>query len=187
MTKVPWCLHGENPTTCHAENIWQVFNLFFAGAARTSARNNLFAKGAIAQYVDVYLFHVLAPSSEKKFKLQFQKCCVLSGRCLSCCALEYVNQFQPLSQLPANLAFIFQGAGGNISSSCAVNSLLLPLACPGDSSFSAHRFGVSEAAPVLMASAMGVPNLLVGDFILSFVKGGNTRNIHFLPKKKISG
>ena len=98
------------------------------------------------------------------------------------CPVVHWNMSTSFNHYP-NLAFIFQGAGGNISSSCAVNSLLLPLACPGDSSFSAHRFGVSEAAPVLMASAMGVPNLLVGDFILSFVKGG-TRETPISYRKK---
>ena len=137
----------------HVCNVWK---LSFAVAARPWDWNKLCAKKVFAEYVDVYLCHVLATPSGK---LQVAVAAML----------HFIRQMVFIVFFPLvlwNMRTIF-----NHYPNC-----LLPLACPGGWSFSAHLFGASEAASVLMDSVLGVLTGLLGTNP-SLRKGGKTRKL----------
>ena len=120
----------------------------------------LCSKKVFAEYVDVYLCHVLAPPSGKlqvavAAMLHFIRQMVFIVFSRWCFGIR-----QPFSTIIPT----------------ANKPLLLPLACPGGWSFSAHLFGASEAASVLMDSVLVVLTGLLGTNP-SLRKGGKTRKL----------
>ena len=120
----------------------------------------LCSKKVFAEYVDVYLCHVLAPPSGKlqvavAAMLHFIRQIVFIVFSRWCFGIR-----QPFSTIIPT----------------ANKPLLLPLACPGGWSFSAHLFGASEAASVLMDSVLVVLTGLLGTNP-SLRKGGKTRKL----------